>query len=391
VTDSPPDVPASDPLPEPNTRPPARSASWLPWLLLLLMGGGGIYWHWQSQQSEGHEARQVAESREAMEALRAQLAALDRELDATRDRQRQIESRVSDGSAGIRVVREEVLGIAERSLRLEEAVAALAETRERGDTGLRLNEIEFLLQMAQERLQLFADVDAALAALDLAQGSLDTLRDPAYAGLRSALAAERQLLRDLPPDPGPALRRRISDLVLALPGLPDAMPDDRGDTDDSRLRQVLDRMVTVRRISESQAVLTPLERASRRAALQLNLGLALAAIETGDEAAWRDALQRALGGFADLFDPAAAPTRAARAVLEEAVELPVLRPVPALGGTLRELRAIRATRSVAAGRERPPAASAAAPEAAGQAPEAASPEPEQTAPLELEGDALERR
>lgn len=328
---------------------PQRSRAIWPWLLVLLLAAvlGVLGWLLLQQQREGQ--RGDAEWREALESLRAEVDALDRELDAGRDRQRQIESRLDDTAGGIRVVREEVLGMTERASRVEEAIAALSRARQDAALTLRLDDLELLLQQAQLRSNLLADHVAAARALDHAAALLARIEDPAYQVLRISLEQERQALAELGPDPRPLLRQQVAGLLDILPSLAWQRPADVLPEDAPALLRLFDQLVKVRRVSDSQMALSPLERASRRTSIELTLGIALAALETGDEAAWKHHLRRARDEIAALFDPKSSAVVAAVQILDEAIRQP-LRPDGAeLGSTLRELRAMRATRALGVG------------------------------------------
>ena len=243
--------------------------------------------------------------------------------------------------------------MAARATRIEEAVAVLGESRQDAALILRLDDLELLLQQAQLRSHLLADHAAAARALAHAESLLQQIEDPAYAVLRIPLQQEREALAELGPDPRPGLRQQVAGLLDILPTLAWRETSEALPADAPGLLQLFDRLVKVRRISDSQMALTPLERASRRASVELALALALAALETGDEAAWKHHLKRARLDIEQLFDGEAAAVQAAMQILDEAIRQP-LRPEPAaLGSTLRELRAMRAT--AATGR-RPPEA-----------------------------------
>ncbi|MCK7593586.1 hypothetical protein [Pseudomarimonas salicorniae] len=326
----------------------SRASGWL-WGLVIVLGAGLAIGAWFVHQQLRQAERGDAEWRETVEALRAEIAALDRELDANRERQRQIEARMGDSAAGLRVVREEVLGMAERATRVEEAIAALSQARQDAALTLRLDDLELLLQQAQLRSNLLADHAAAERALAHAAALLAQIDDPAYSVLRVPLEQERAALAELGPDPRPSLRQQVSGLIDILPGLAWQQPADALPEDAPAVLKLFDRLVKVRRVSDSQMALSPLERASRRASIELTLALALAALETGDEAAWKHHLKRAREDIVLLFDPSASAVTAAVQILDEAIRQPLRPDGQALGTTLRELRAMRATRAVGAG------------------------------------------
>ena len=246
----------------------------------------------------------------------------------------------------VRVVREEVLGMAERASRVEEAIAALSRARQDAALALRLDDLELLLSQAQLRSNLLADHAAAARALDHAAALLARIEDPAYAVLRISLDQERQALAELGPDPRPALRQQVAGLLDILPSLEWQRPADVLAEDAPALLRILDQLVKVRRVSDSQMALSPLERASRRASIELTLGIALAALETGDEAALKHHLRRARDDMGALFDPGSSAVMASVQILDDAIRQPLRPEGSELGSTLRELRAMRATRAV---------------------------------------------
>jgi uroporphyrin-III C-methyltransferase len=348
------------------TAAPRRRRRW-PWLLLLaLLALAAAAWYWQQLTPAEPVLAEAGPPpwQQGLDAAASARQALASELGQLRDRQRALEQRLTDLGASNRVLREELLGMAERAAMLEQALARQVQTRREGAQALRLDEIEFLLQLAAERLQLFADPDAALRAMQLADDSLEHLREPMFAGLRQTLAQEIALLRSLPQDHRGQLRAELSALQRILPQLPQRGNEvDDSDAEPSRLRELLDSLITVRRLDEAGAALTPIERATRAGALQLQLGLAQMALETADAEAWQAALGQALVLFDGLYADAAASTRQARQRLEALQASSPALPMPVLGSALRELRNLRQTRQFGraaadADERSPPAANA---------------------------------
>ena len=120
------------------------------------------------------------------------------------------------------------------------------------------------------------------------------------------------------------------------------------EVEQARWKQILDQLVRVRPLSEGQGVLTPLERATRVASLRLQLGLALAALDRGQQAQLRQSIELAQQDYRALFDAEAAQVVAGQSLLDQLQTLELSPKLPTMGTTLRELRAIRAARSATA-------------------------------------------
>src|SRR5690606_26540422 len=165
--------------------------------------------------------------------------------------------------------------------------------------------------------------------------------------LRDTLARELGALSDLPRDPARAAQAALDSVAAALPGLPPrgAAPDPTEAGEPSRLMGLLSGLVTVRRIGDDDgAVLDPVLRAANLAALELDLATARAAAERADAQAYTAALMRAERHVGALFDPSSARVADVRQQLAAAAAIELSPELPALGATLRELRALRGTR-----------------------------------------------
>ncbi len=96
--------------------------------------------------------------------------------------------------------RREISGLEKRFQVIEGSVATLADMQAGAVKAMGVAETEFLLRLANERMQLFADPLGALRALRLADAQLAALEDPVYTSVRQTLAGEIQALEavDLP-------------------------------------------------------------------------------------------------------------------------------------------------------------------------------------------------
>ena len=321
-----------------STSPPTpvagrRGSSALAWLLALLVLAAGGWFGWQGWHAHSQRALEI----EAQAAQR--LAALEQHLDAVRDDQRAQAQRLQQASATNRVLREELLGIGQRAALLEDSVSALADPERNGAQALRLDELELVLGLAQQRLRLAGDLAGARRGYALAAGLLDGIRDPAWLSLRQALAQERSAVDALGEDPRAIAAGRLQAFAASLP----ALPITTAARDDATLpwwRRAFARIIDVRHADAAVAI-EPGDRAAALAALQLELTLAQAAVERRDPSGYRNALSRAEGWTTQLW-PDSPQLRERRARLRALRELPLAIDLPTLGTTLEQLRAMRA-------------------------------------------------
>ncbi len=327
-------------------------------VIALLLGGVAL---WQVQS-----LRATQDAADAARAAQADLLArLERDASEVLRSARTLERRLGDAEGVNQSVREEVLGLGERARLLEDAVARLADRNLSGTVLLRLNEAEFLLRMGHERLRLFDDAQATIAAFQLADAELAALEDPLFAGVRQTIASEIAALAAVPQIERSALLLRLDAVADSLPTLParsaliDARPPElppaAGWMD--RAAAALGQFVRVREVStDATALIDPLNADAARAALAIELALAKAALVTGDESALRAAVERARRHLSGTFAVDQASVQQALTALDAVLASPAQAAWPDIGNSLKELRNLRATRAMAA-----PAASAEAP------------------------------
>ena len=137
---------------EPDTDPvlPARRSrapiAWLVVLLLVLAAAWG--WHqWRTRTDTARAAAFDSEQRQA---------ALEARVETLRTEQRANAQRLQRAEATNRLLRDELLGISQRAALLEDSVSKLADPDRHGAQALRLDEVEMLLGMGQQRLRLLS-------------------------------------------------------------------------------------------------------------------------------------------------------------------------------------------------------------------------------------------
>ncbi len=319
--------------------------------LLALLLAAWSAWRVYLGERDASQSTALSQLSTRLDGIEGQIGQRQRDLDGVR-------ARLGDADTVNKSLREEVLALGERVRHVEDAIAHLAEQRLSGRDALALNETEFLLVQAQERLALFHDADAALAAYRLADAALASAEDPAFASVRRTISAERDALAAARPTDLRANLDAIERLRAALPRMVAARaPEPAAQT--SRWRDFLDSFVRVGHVDGAGN--TAHEPAFSRAVIALDLRDAQAALLGGDPKRYQAALHRARDGIATLVDGQSAAVQAALAEIDRLLAAPLVPALPELGSALRELRALRATRALAEPKPLAPAPASSAP------------------------------
>jgi len=319
--------------PEPTPPPARRSNGWIAWLIVaaLVVAAGAWGWYaWQARSERDREEQADAGQR---------LDAVEGRIDAIRRDQRSQLQRLQQADATNRVLRDEVLGIGQRSSLIEDTVSRLADPNRHGAQALRLDETELLLNMAQQRLLIAGDLEGARRAYVLAGNVLDGIDDPAYLSLRQTLQQERAGLDALGVEPRVRAMAELDAFAQTISTAPiethASVPADA-----PWWRRAFATLIDVQPSDRTVAV-QPADRIAAASGLQLEISLARAAAERRDQAGFRAALQRAEGWMTRLWPPS--PTldkqrEQLRAIGARELSLSL----PTLGSTLQQLRQLRA-------------------------------------------------
>ena len=201
---------------------------------------------------------------------------------------------------------------------------------------LRLDELELLLGIGQQRLQLANDLDGARRALALAAPLLGGIDDPAYLNLRQTLAQEQTALDALGVDPRThanalldVLARELQDMSTTT----SSQPESRAPW----YARLLDRIVRVQPTAHA-GLDERTDREAAIAAMQIELSLARAAIERRDEAGMATALNR-IDAWLQKLQPVKLATDRKR--INEIKGIPLQIVAPLSGSTLQQLHALR--------------------------------------------------
>ena len=249
-----------------------------------------------------------------------------------------MEARLNDAQQINRVLREQALALSQRMDLLEDTVAGLRRDAAPSAESFKLDEAQYLLSLAETRLDLFSDPQSAVRALELADNLLAGISDPGLASVRQILSIELDVVRAAPVNDVPALSGRLRGLIQELPNL--SILTEAPNATRSRLLLALDRYLVVRREGEAMPVLGRSPWAVREG-LILEFERAQLALERQQPQAWQNALETAV-------------TMAERGLLPDdivvenflsrlrALAKTALAPdPPKLGATLRALRRLR--------------------------------------------------
>ena len=282
---------------------------------------------------------QAAEAAEADAAVLVD--ALDQRVDALRRDQRAQAQRLQQADATNRVLRDELLGLGERSAIIEDSFARFADPDRHGAQALRLDEAELLLSLGQQRLLIAGDLDAARRAYALAGGVLAGVDDPAYLSLRQTLQQERAALEALEAEPRALALARLDAFAQSVTA-PQRQARNTTSTEQPWWRRAFAGIVDAQP-SDSVVAVQPADVAAAKAGFQLEVSLARAAAERRDVDGYRAALQRA-GDWLARLEPDLAARDRGLAQLERIAAMPLSLSLPTLGSTLGQLRQLRATR-----------------------------------------------
>jgi uroporphyrin-3 C-methyltransferase len=335
----------SESVPDPVLPPATRRLPGALWFLLaiaLLLAALVAWKAWSS-----HAAAEQTEVDLSPEALDARLLQVEASIASLRRGQESMNQKLTDTRARTGLLRDEVLAVTQRSSLLEDSVRELSNGEHGGVAALRLDEVELLLTMAQQRLQLAGDLPGAVRATELAEGVLSSQHDPALLDLRQTLVQELSALRAMPVNPAARAAGELDALEAVLPKL--AVGATTGATTrvepvarGSGVQRLLDSLVQVRRSGE-QDLLSPADRGAGEAALSLEIALARTALANADETAFRRSVARIDAWLQRLF-PDGSLLRERRKRIARLRELPLSYSLPIAGSTLQQLQAMQRSR-----------------------------------------------
>jgi uroporphyrin-3 C-methyltransferase len=310
---------------------------------------GGLYYLWQQQLlSRQAQNTEQAKTVKRLSELKADISRLTSGLQTARDDQN-------------RAVTEQ--------LELEAALNRLRTRIGQDRRDWTVAEAEYLLAIANRRLQLEQDVRTALAALEIADARLMYLADPAYHPVREQIAIELRALRAVPQADRQGLALELSALAsavdsLSLPGAPkrseikSAASGEREINDwrsfISALWSDIKGLVTFRQgVDAAVPLLAPEQQYFLRTNLRLQLESARLALLQKESEVYRSALNDASAWLNTYFEPGDAATQGMKEALGRLQAEKIVTPLPDISTSLHTLRQLLKKQGRTAGPEKP--------------------------------------
>jgi len=311
------------------------------------------------------EARLATEISQRLDSLANRLSALDpaaadARISTLENQVRQFSSTSGDTAqfqaetaAWTRTMQAAMEGVQARLSGAEARLASLSARRMDSSAELDLAELDFVLRLAQERLQLFHDTKTANQALAIAQRHLEAFDNPMYLALRNEIATARRELAAVATADFAGIYTGIDDIQSSLVSLPfrtdsqttemDAITADAGWWE--RITGALSNLVTVRRseeVADADALaLADQELIRQRAWLEAETAR-LAALRQ-DQAAYSAAFKRLLVTLQRWFQPGTPQMTPILQRISELQSQPVDPAMPDISAPWAALQAMRAS------------------------------------------------
>jgi uroporphyrin-3 C-methyltransferase len=361
-----------------NDGKPRRSGSLLSLLALLvslaaLAGAAWVWWQDQADTGAGEEqlARDIASLESSDSALSVRLDRLSGEVDALgsddvsgefetlrrqfesgRAKQAETDQALQEQLALSRSLQAALDSMQARLAAAEAAVTGMSVRELDAAEDLDLAEIDYLLRLANERLKLFSDPEAADRALEVADMHLAALDNPMYLSVRQEIASARQALKTVEVPDYLAVSAELDAIQQSVPGLAikgeKPAAGETGSVDGEgwwdKVKNVFSGLVTVRRSTELENERISLQDKDfirQRAWLQLEM--AHLSLVRRDQPGFRDSLERSKSTLARWFeqDSALQATVGRIGALQSVAIDPEL---PDISGPWSDLRLLRAMR-----------------------------------------------
>jgi uroporphyrin-3 C-methyltransferase len=224
---------------------------------------------------------------------------------------------------------------------------------------LALNEVEQVLSLASQQLAIAGNVQAALAALQLADAKLSRYDRPQLVALRRALSRDIDRLKSVPYVDVAGMSLKLDQVIGMIDTLPlakderlpaPAPPTPAADEPawQRSLRDAWSEIKALVRVEVSERAAAPLVPPEQQYFLRENLRLRLltarVALLSHDDGAFKSDVTAANAWIKRYFDMRAKPVQGASATLTQLAATPMPTELPDLTASLTAVRTLRATR-----------------------------------------------
>ena len=339
---------------EPKPAPAAGARSGQPLAIVALLVAVGVavggYFIW-------HEVKRLNDwQQQTLGQIDSRSQSLDQRIDSFKDR---LDSDLAATERSRRALEAEQRDLTATQESLENSMTVLRAQLGRSQNDWSLAEVQYLLQVANQRLQLQRDVLTATAALKSADQRLQELADPGFNTVREQIASEIAALQAVAQPDLPGISLALTQLAARVEALPlkDSQPlpqfepaaDSAAATDGltmddwKRLPGIiweeLKRLVVVRRNDEPVGpMLAPDQRYFLYQNLRLQLDAARLAALQGAQDSYAASLNMAGAWLSEYFDVEAAPVSAVQSELARLVAIDVRPELPDISASLRALK-----------------------------------------------------
>jgi len=337
-----PDASEGDPVVPLATRG-GRALARLALLAILVVAAAGFYAWFDTRRDLATMRQDVAQ----------RLAAADTADAQARARESDLANVLRETQAKLTLLEARLAESQSQQAALDALYRDLAPSRE----ALALTEVEQILSLASQQLTLAGNVQAALAALQLADAKLARIDRPQFTPLRRALARDMERLKAVPYVDVAGISVRLDQALAAIDDLPLAR-DERlppparpaAKADDPRwitfLRDAWADLRGVVRIEVSDRppapLLAPQQTYFLRENLRLRLLAARLALLARDERGFRTDVNAARSWLERYFDTRAQPVQTVATSLNAVAVVPMAAEIPDLSASLEAVRTLRA-------------------------------------------------
>ena len=312
---------------------------WIALLTLLAAGGYALYDQHQAVESLRSD---VAQRLTAADAAAAQARARESDLGNT----------VRDVQAKLALLDARIGEFQSQQASLEALYRELAPSRDE----LALSEVEQILVLASQQLSLGANVQAALAGVQVADAKLARLDRPQLAPLRRALARDMDRLKAVPYVDVAGISIKLDQMIAAIDDLPlakderlpapaTAAPPPNEAAWVRLLREMWSDVRSVIRIEVSDRpaapLVTPQQSFFLRENLRLRLLSARLALLARDDRAFHADMQAAGAWLKQYFDANSKPVQVALATLAQHAAIAMPAELPDLAASVEAVRALK--------------------------------------------------